>query len=137
MEKNKTNGKATQSDVAAAVQEIAKPAASQSEVKEDGQVALEGVDVKTETVLSVEDKIRKINELNILVEGRGIMKTHHEKISEMRFGDYDERDTITFYFAKTKTTYVAKSTFLCKIGAAAMIEGLNAKIKEFEEQINF
>ena len=143
MDKNstKTNGKAPQNGSAATEKPAPKPEPSQTLVKENGQFnekALQPEEEKQPVVkpeISVEDKIRKINSLQSHIDTRNQLKSHLVEIENLRFGDYDEKDTITL--AKNGKPYVIRNTQLCKKVQTLLRTEFSAKIVEVEAQIDF
>ena len=136
MDKNstKTNGKASQGEGKTAVKELTKPEASSSVVGEKGQFNEQAL--QPETTPTVEDRIKKIFTLNDRIETRSLLKSHLERVEAIKFGDYDEKDSISIVNATGKP-YVIKSTNMCKKISAMLKEEITAKIVEVEAQIIF
>lgn len=127
---NGKNGKAPQGTGAAAEAENNN---SQTVVGENGQ--LNGKQPEEKPELTVEDKIKKIFVLNDRIETRNLLKTHLEKVDALKFGDYEEKDTITI--AGGGKNYLIKSTVLCRKIQTMLREEISFKIAEVEAQISF
>lgn len=84
----------------------------------------------------MEDKIRKVNSLNDLIGKRGVLKNHLERVEALKFGDYDEKDTITITSGGGQS-YTIKSTVLCQKIGGMLKEEISGKIVEVEAEINF
>jgi hypothetical protein len=121
--KHQRNGKAAQGAAQIATETKAQPA-THSE-----QQGAELTDKQTPytpeaPVLSVEDKIRKVETLNELIQKRTTLKNHQERVEKLKFGDYEEKDTLTIHSGNGQN-YTIKSAVLCQ------------KIAETEAQIAF
>ena len=124
------NGKGAQG-----AQEPAKPG-DQSLVKTptpNGEV-LEIKPIKENGPLSVEDTIKRVNELQDNIEKREILKEHHRAVSSLKFGDYDEKDQIMLV-SHTGDKYAIKSPSLCKECADLIKLRISEHIEEVEQQI--
>ncbi len=137
MKENKTNGKATQGVGEQAVKEAVQPAASENTVNEKGQFDEKNLLTEAQPAISVDEKIKRVNELNRLIADRATMKDHLQEIEALQFGEYDEKNTITISNGNTKTTYTMRSTALCKKTTAMWKEEITARIKGVEAQIDF
>src|ERR1039458_9895752 len=59
----------------------------------NGEV-LEIKPIKENGPLSVEDTIKRVNELQDNIDKREVLKTHLHAVASLKFGDYDEKDQI-------------------------------------------
>ncbi|MCX6350637.1 MAG: hypothetical protein NTX03_02120 [Bacteroidetes bacterium] len=115
--------------------EVTKPQTSTTTVSENGKME-NPTNEAPKVELSVEDKIKKVATLAEHIEKRGLLKRHLEKVEGLKFGDYEDKDTLTIA-GGNKESYVIKSTSLCQKISALIKEEIGAKIKEVEAEINF
>lgn len=137
--KTATNGKAVQGAGHAKVNGESKPTAAKNgtPVAEEAKEPVQDEKPAGEKpMLTVEDKIKKVNSLNELIQKRTVLKSHLDKVQTLKFGDYEEKDTIAITSGNGQT-YTIKSSVLCqKIGGMLKSE-ISAKIAEVEEEIAF
>jgi len=50
--------------------------------------------IKENGPLSVEETIRKVNELQENIDTRELLQSHHKAVSSLRFGEFDPKDRI-------------------------------------------
>jgi hypothetical protein len=138
--KNNKNGKAVQGAETATL-EPQKTAISETAVNGNGKLQehANGKEApkptETAPVLSVEDKIRKVFTLNDLIEKRGLLKRHEERVASIKFGEYEEKDILTIS-GSAGQPYAIKSTSVCKKIAGLLKEEITQNINEVEAEIN-
>ena len=131
--KNGSNGKAPQAG-AAVIETPEAEKKSATEVNEKGQ--LNGHTHETQTPLTIDEKISKLQNLVDLVENRDKFRNHLFQVEGMKFGDLDERCTLTIASENGKS-YVIKSVYLNQKVATLLKDEFTGKIKEIEAKINF
>ncbi len=131
--KNGSNGKAPQGG-AAVIETPEAEKKSATEVNEKGQ--LNGNAHETPTLLTIDEKITKLQNLVDLVENRDKFRNHLFQVEGMKFGDLDERCSLTIASENGKS-YVIKSVYLNQKVATLLKDEFTGKIKEIEAKINF
>jgi hypothetical protein len=95
------------------------------------------VEQKTEPKLelSVEDKIRKVELLSEAIEKRTLLKSHLARVEAMKFGDFEEKESLSIN--SQNGNYTIKSSSLIKEIAQLVKLRIGEQIVLVEEQINF
>ena len=99
----------------------------------DGEV-LEIKPIKENGPMSVEDTIKRVNELQDNIDKREVLKTHLHAIASLKFGDYDEKDQIMLV-SHTGEKYAIKSPSLCQECADLIKRRIGEHIDQVEQQI--
>jgi hypothetical protein len=135
MDKPQANGAPVQGTAVAKQNPNPQPPARQ-EQKPPLQEKTVNVHVKEPPALSVEDTIRRIEQLNEAITRRKILRDHLEKVDNLRFGEFDEKSSLVLVNSKGDQ-YPIRSAGLCQKIASLCKSELSRHIEEIEQQIVF
>ena len=110
------------------VKQIAAPAANEEQAP---VIKLPETDPKPD---SVEERIFKNNQMNVLIANREKIQAHQKRINALKFGELDEKDNITITSANNEV-YTIKSSEQCKLVQDVLRNHLANKLAETETQI--
>ncbi len=83
---------------------------------------------------SVEERIFKNNQMNILIANREKIQLHQKRINALKIGELDEKDNITITSANNEV-YTIKSSEQCKLVQEVLRNHLANKLAETDKQI--
>jgi hypothetical protein len=87
-----------------------------------------------EKAISVDETIRRVLAISDHIRTRKILFNHLDRLEALKFGEYDEKDSLTLTNAKGDS-YTIRSTPLCmKLTEVAKRE-ISSKIAEIEDEI--
>jgi len=90
--------------------------------------------IKENAPLTVEETIRRVNELQDNIDLRELLKRHLEAVSLLKFGEYNEKDVIVLV-SHTGEKYEIKSSSLCQESAELIKRRISEHIEQVEQQI--
>lgn len=105
-----------------------KPEISKTEINPNGKP-------QSTKEASVEEKILKVNILQERISSRAKVLSHLEKIEALKFGEFDEKDSLSI--SDGKNTYLIKSPLLMRKVQQTMREELKAELVKIEAEIQF
>jgi len=114
-------------------QEPAKPG-EQSLVKHTPQSETLELKIKENTPMTVEDTIKRVNELQDNIHKREVLKDHLHMVSMLKFGEYEEKDQIILV-SHTGEKYPIRSSSLSQKCADLIKNEIQTHIEEIEQQI--
>jgi hypothetical protein len=95
---------------------------------------VETLNIKTHTILNVDEKIREIQFKEDQIRFRRTLLNHLDAIEALKLGEFDDRDMIILRSA-TGETYEMKSQSLCKVVVVEAKKELRRWLVQVEEQI--
>jgi len=102
----------------------------QSLVKHTPQAETLELKLKENGAPSVEETIRRVNELQDNIDKREVLKNHLHAVSSLKFGEYDDKDQIVLV-THGGEKYAIKSSNLCQ-ECAELVKG---RIMEHIEKV--
>jgi len=86
--------------------------------------------------VTVEDKINKVEKLTELIEQRGILKAHLNRVDALKFGEFDEKDALTIT-SKSGNSYTIINSSLMSDIAKLCKDRISNEIARVEQLIEF
>jgi hypothetical protein len=90
--------------------------------------------IKENVPLTVEETIKKVEELKNNIDKRELLKDHYHAISSLKFGDFDEKDQIVL-ISHTGEKYPIRSSSMCQECAELLKHRIKEHIEDVEQRI--
>ncbi len=103
-------------------------------VKHEPKAETLEVKLKENGPLTVEETIKRVNELQDNIHKREVLKDHFHMVSMLKFGEYEEKDQIILV-SHTGEKYPIRSSSLCQKCADLIKNEIQSHIEEIEQQI--
>jgi hypothetical protein len=109
-------------------------AGEQSLVKQTPQAETLELKLKENSPMTVEETIKRVNELQDNIDKREVLKNHLHAVSSLKFGEFDDKDQLML-ISHTGEKYPIKSSGLCLKCAELIKREIQEHIEEVEQFI--
>src|ERR1017187_1016983 len=108
--------------------------AEQGLVKHEPKAETLELKLKETGPMTVEETIKRVNELQDNIDKREVLKSHLHAVSSLKFGEFDDRDQIILV-SHTGEKYPIKSSGLCQKCSELIKNEIQEHIEEVEQFI--